>query len=164
MNKTVNINDIVNLVTPQLLNCLIYHDEDGSYKLFEQYQIVKKDNMFIVHRYRDEKQFQFFKLKHATAWSILDKYNKFHEANKILELDLKLESVKVDKLIHAKMKKKSKHDYLIHIIKYDQDVLRQNKFQRELDKYIVMAKMCQERGFQNELNRSSRKKKEQIGN
>lgn len=143
---------------------MFFKNDDGSHTIFEQYEIHQDKHKVTVYRYRDEKTFVFHKMKHAIAWTILDRSNKFYETARILELDLKLESVAVDKLIHSKLKKNKNFDFLLYSVKYEQDIERQNKFQREIDKYIIMAKMCQERGFQNELNRPARKQKEQISN
>jgi hypothetical protein len=162
MNKLEHIDKISKLVTPTLLNCLIYNDDD-SYVLFEKYKIFKTKGVFVVYRHRDEREFTFNKIKNATVWAILDKHDKFYEANRVLELDLLLESINVDKAIHQRLKKNLKSDYLLYSVKYEQDLIRQNKFQHELNKYITVAKICQERGFQNELNRPSGKQKEQVG-
>lgn len=163
MTKIDPFEKIQKLVTPSLLNCLIYNNDDGSYTLFEQYTLRKTNDVIAVYRYRDERNFTFNKMKNAVAWAILDKHNKLFEAARIIELDLKLESVNVDKLIHQKLMNSKNHDFFLYSVKYEQDITRQNKFQRELDKYIITARMCQERGFQNELNRPSRKQKEQVG-
>lgn len=162
MSKMNSIEKIEKLVTPSLLKCTFFNNDDGSYTLFEEYIITKNNDTITVYRYRDEKIYTFNKIKHAVVWAILDKHNKFYEASRVLELDLKLESVNVDKLIHRRLKKSKNHDFLLYSVKYEQDVERQNKFQHEIDKYIMTAKICQEQGFQNELNRSSRKQKEQV--
>jgi hypothetical protein len=157
------ISSFKTLLNSSLINCVIYPENNNTYVLFEKYVLTKQKDNVVVFRYGDEKTFLFNRVKNATAWAILDKHNKFYEAGRILELDHKLESINVDRMIHSKMRKGTLEEYMIYTTKHDQDILRQNTFQRELDKYITMAKICQERGFQNELNRSSRKQKEQVG-
>jgi hypothetical protein len=149
--------DFFNKVSLKVANQLIYFD-DTKYILFEKYEIKKKSKYYIVYRRTDEKSFNFNKLKNATTWVILDRYNKLNEARRVIELDLKLESVKMDKIIHAKLsKKKDLEQALVHMDKLQQDLDRQTKFQRELDKYIIMARSFQQRGFENELTRTSGK-------
>lgn len=149
-----------NRLLPDISKKIIYQDKD-RYILFDEYSIYSNNDYYTVDRYRDEKQFNFYKLNHATAWSVLDKYNKFYEAAKILELDLKLESIKVDKEIHKKFKKeKNSEKYMIFLSKFQQDLIKQRQFQREIDKYITVANICQRKGFENELKRTSRKKEQ----
>lgn len=133
---------------------LIYNLNENEYIFFDEYLIKYFDTNIILKRFRDDKEFKFNNIKHAAAWSILDKYNKFHEARRLLELDIKLYSVKVDKLIHRKLlKNKNIEDYFIMNTKLDNDVKREKEIMLEIDKYIIMANNCQQRGFENELKR-----------
>lgn len=150
------IEDLARLAMPKLMKCLIYK-EDSCYILFEEYSIKRDADVVLLNRYRDERQFQFNKLRNATAWAILDKYNKFYEANRVLELDGMLESIAVHKKIHDRLRKsKNLEEYTIQSHKLQTDLLHEKQFRNELDKYIVMANNCQQRGFQNELKRSAR--------
>lgn len=159
MNNVV-IESLEKFITKDLVKNLIYMVND-KYVLFDQYTIEKIKDGYTVYRYRDDRVFQFNKSRNATAWIILDKFNKFYEANRVLELDLKLSSVLVDKHIHSKMAKKSNlESYLLYMAKLQNDNMRQKKFQNELDKYITMAIICQQRGFENELTRTSRAQKD----
>lgn len=151
------IEQLAEIALPKLLKCLIYKRDDDSYVLFEEYSIKKDQSSAMLHRYRDDKYYMFNSLRHATTWAILDKYNKFFEANRVRELDLKLESIQVDKAIHKKLSRsKNLDERVIHSHKLQTDIEREKRFRNELDKYIVMANNCQQRGFQNELKRSER--------
>lgn len=159
MNNDI-IQSLQTLLTRDLMKNLIYTIDD-KHVLFGQYVIDKNKDVYTVYRYRDERAFQFNKIRNATAWVILDKFNKFFEANRVLELDLKLASVLVDKCIHTNMLKKSNlESYMLYTAKLQDDNIRQKKFQNEIDKYITMAINCQQRGFENELTRTSRTKKD----
>lgn len=159
MNNAI-IHSLEKFVTPDLVKNLIY-SVDNKWILFEKYSIEKQQEVYKVLRYRDEKQCSFGKLRNAAAWIILDKYNKFFEANRVLELDLKLSSILVDKFIHNKMLKKGDFEnFLLYSTKIQDDVLRHKKFQNELDKYITMAQNCQQKGFENELTRTARTQKD----
>lgn len=151
------VEQLASAALPKLLKYLIYQGEDNSYILFEQYSIKKDQGTVVLHRYRDDKVYTFNSIRHATAWAVLDKYNKFFEANRVHELDSKLESIQVHKLIHDKLRKsKNLDDHTIQSSKLQTDILREKQFRNELDKYIVMANNCQQRGFENELKRSER--------
>lgn len=151
------IESLARLALPRLMKYLIYKNDEDTYVLFEEYSIKKNKDYVTLNRYRDERQFQFNRLRNATAWAILDKHNKFYEANRLLELDSKLESIAVHKQIHDKLRKsKNLEDFTIQSHKLQTDLLHEKQFRNELDKYIVMANNCQQRGFQNELKRSAR--------
>jgi hypothetical protein len=155
---------IFSMAKPALIRSSIYM-EGNSYVFFERYRMKKYADSIVVTRFSDSKKLHFSCSQHAVTWIILDKYNKFYECNRVVELDSLLESIKVDKQIHTKLKQSSNLDsYLLYSVKQDQDTYRQNKFQNEMNKYITMAKSCQERGFQNELIRTTGKQKEQDGN
>lgn len=142
---------------PSLMKLLIYHNEHGHYIMFEKYAIKKiSSTEIIVERYRDEKEFKFSKLRNAVAWTVLDKNNKIYEANRLVELDARLIGLELDFAMHFKMKRNANSDkHIIILNKLQHDFDLQNKFQREIDKYIIMANERQERGFKNEPTRPS---------
>jgi hypothetical protein len=147
---------------PGLLNSLVYED-NGNYVMYEQYYIGKDGESYRVYRYRDEYCIAFNRLRNAATWCTLDHYNRYYEAGRVIYLDKKLESIEVDKAIHQKRQKASKWDeYEIASVKYQHDCNSQRIFRGELDKYIILAKSCQQRGFENELTRTARKQKEQA--
>lgn len=145
-------------VPPDYIKNLIYTDEGGSYVLFEQYTIKKIEDAFIVCRHRDDKMFPFYQLKNATVWVILDRNDLFAEANRVYELDRQLVGLKTEQIIHAKLRTKGTLDsYIVQTDKLQSVIDKQIRFRRELDKYIILAKTCQQRGFENELKRTARK-------
>ena len=152
------IENMIKDLLPSLSKSLIYYNDDDSYVLFEEYIIRKIGDQVLLIRKRDEKEFVFNHIRHATAWAILDKNNKFSEAKRLIDLDIVLESVEFDKQIHIKLRNKGDmNNYLLNTAKLQNDILRQRNFRSEIDKYITMANICQQRGFENELTRTSRK-------
>ena len=136
-------------VLPNLVNQLMY-DSDGYYTLFEEYVINKENDAYTVRRYRDESTLIFGNLRHAAAWCILDKHNKLNESRRLLELDARLTSVAADKKNHIRLTFKGDNKE-INNDKYLQDEAKEHGFKYEIDKYITMAKHCQQRGFKNEF-------------
>lgn len=162
MNNEI-IKSLERFVTPSLIKNLIYSIDDKKYVLFEQYVIDKKHDYYIVYRYRDDKMFEFNKLRNATTWIILDKFNKFYEAARVIDIDKKLYSISIEKNIHARILRKAGYDdFLLYSVKLQEDIISQKKFQNELDKYIIMAINCQQKGFENELTRTSRAQKDKV--
>lgn len=158
MNYDDKLSELVVKVIPSLLSNLIFDTDEGHYVLFNQYYIQKVDNYYQCHRYTDDYKQFFSSLKNATTWSILDKYNKIYEARRVIELDSLLAGISVDKSIHKKLKSVGNlENREINRDKLLFDLMKQNRFQHELDKYIILAKTCQQRGFENELTRTSTK-------
>lgn len=144
---------------PTISKLLIYDLEENEYMLFESYSVKKIEQEISVTRLGDEFTFNFSKMKNAIAWVILDFNKKFYEANRIIELDFKLNSIIIEKKIYINIKKKTKDSgrYLLMLDKIDHNIRSEIKFRDELNKYIRMANSCQQQGFENELKRSSRK-------
>ena len=166
MNKQQynKIEDFVRTVMPALIKSLIYDTEDGKYILFERYAIQKQNDKTLVVRYGDGRQQTFNRMRHAVAWVVLDKNMRMWEANRLVELDMRCEGLEFDIVQHERILRSTndseRYDLMTNKIQHDRAL--QNKFQKEIDKYIIMANDCQQQGFKNELIRSSRKQKEQI--
>ena len=147
----VKLDELVDKVGNSVLNILIYSNDDGQYVLFDKYFIAKAPGHFKLLRIRDDVILEFSYVRNAIAWAILDDKCRISEANRILELDQKMGSLKAEILLHKKHRTEISRD------KLSNSLSKQKKFQWELDKYIMMAKQCQERGFKNELTRTSAK-------
>lgn len=162
-NYTI-IEDFVKSYIPSLSKFCIYDTDDGRYIMFERYSVQKFSDKTVVNRYRDDRVLSFNRMRNAVAWVVLDKNNKMWEANRLLELDLRIVGLEIDLAQHERIKKTTndmeRYDIMINKIQHNRAL--QNKFQKEIDKYIIMANDCQQQGFKNELTRSSRKQKEPL--
>lgn len=148
---------LIEQVAPAMEKYIIY-DVDNSYILYDKYQITKSGIMWNVERFRDGVIKEFNKLRHATAWAILDNYGKYHESRRIADLDGALVSIISEIMLHKKLQWSGRPDIReINRDKYLVSSDKQRQIQWELDKYIHMAKICQEKGYQNELTRTTRK-------
>lgn len=153
-----NIETLISKLSPKLVNKLIYSIDQNTYVLFEKYHLIKNQDFYQIERKTDYTTHKFYQVKNAVAWVILDQHNKISEARRVLELDKKLESIKSEALLHKKLqingsteKREINRDKLSH------DLQKQKRFQWELDKYIILANTCQQRGYENELTRIARK-------
>jgi len=158
-SKFDKLEEFVRYYMPAISKFLIYDTEDGQHIMFEQYSVKRMSSYISVIRYRDERTFRFNKIRHAVAWVVLDKNKKFYESNRLIELDLRLTGLEIDLLQHQRIKNSSKdlNQYMLMLNKIQHDVALQNKFQVEIDKYIIMANDCQLKGFEYELTRPSGK-------
>jgi hypothetical protein len=128
------------------------------YVLYNQYAIVKKDDGATVVRRRDDFEINFYSVKNALTWAILDSRDKFYDAARVKELDMLLESVKVDRQIHENLRKRGTLEQRsINTNKLQLDIERQKRFIAEIDKYTITANHCHQRGIRNEPNRTSKK-------
>jgi hypothetical protein len=160
MSESVEFEKMVRSVYKDLLKTLIYTNESGDFILFEKYVIHKRKGHYEVEKTNVAHQLQFTSVKNAATWAILDHHNKIVEAKRVCELDAALTSILVDKGIHMKLQSSgSLESREINRDKFLHDVHRQNRFRQELDKYIIMAKSCQERGFKHELTRTAQHQK-----
>ena len=73
----------------KLKDTIVLHDGD-SYRLFEKYEISQKDNVYLVAKMTSDTVQTFSSLKYAVTWATLDRNNAIYEANRLLELDLKV--------------------------------------------------------------------------
>jgi hypothetical protein len=91
---------------------------------------------------------EFNKAKNALVWAILHRFTKISEANRVLHLDAMIAAMDVEIAIHRKLQKtKDSEKYLIYSSKLQQNIARQKQFLSELDKYIILAQRCQQRGL-----------------
>jgi hypothetical protein len=142
-----------------IMDVLIYEYKKNEFILFNIYTLkVNKDKSVVVSNIYNDNIYTFVNTKNATAWIILDYRNKIVPANRIMELDRKVASITVDRVIHSKMKKsRNLETREIHRDKLGYDLYKLSQFQNELDKYIILANNCQQQGFENELKRIHRK-------
>ena len=151
------LNEIAEIVLPKILTRIIV-DTDNGYLLFNEYFIKKQNNVFYLIRRGDEKEFYFNRLKNAITYAILHKNYKMHEATRVYELDNLMYGLLLEQKLYEKRKKKTKiEDFIILKNKIQNIIDKCIKITDELDKYIIVAKDCQQKGFEHEINRTKRK-------
>lgn len=151
------IEEIAEIVLPKIINKIIV-DTDGGYLLFNQYFIEKNDQCYKLLRRGDDKVFIFNSLKNAITYGILDKNYLLYEAMRVYQIDNLLVGIDFEKKIQEKSKKKGDiQSYMIRLTKLQNLNDKHNRFVNELDKYIKVAKDCQQKGFNYEINRIKRK-------
>lgn len=138
---------------------LIYDTSDG-YTFYDRYTVKKLNNQWVITRLSDLSEIIITNVKHAAAWCILDRYNMIPEAKLVLQLSKNLDSAGTQVLIHSKLKNRGEPGFReINSHKWIEATNKQKQIQIEIDKYIKLAKKCQDRGYQNELTRNARNQK-----
>jgi hypothetical protein len=122
---------------------------ENNYLVFNQYAIQQNDNNYRVVRRRDDFELTFNSKKLALLWSILDLNRHLYEANRVKMLDGLLISVEIEKTIHNRL---LKSNIVVYSNKIQQDILRNKKYNIEINKYIRLVNKLQKRNFENEIN------------
>lgn len=141
---------MVNKLINELLDLVIFQDEDGSFSLFGKYIIEKKSTFeFVVTAPPSSLLLSFGTLRNATAWCIMDKREKLYEARRLHELDLSLSGIDVGVFQHQKMLKKAKtaDEQLIYFAKLTEERLKKKKLTEELNGYVMNTKLWQTKRF-----------------
>lgn len=150
------LSTLISTIRPELWGNLVYQNDNHSYVLFNKYILIKTQNGCCVTRHSDENKFLFSSLKIATAWCTLDRYNKIIESRRVQELDNSISSAIAEKINLNRLRGRANPEQKeIYRDKLLQIVSHQKQFQWELDKYIILAKKCQQRGFDHELTRAT---------
>lgn len=128
---------------------IIYADDQGHYIFYDKYRLFNGNGSIIVEKFSDQSKYEFTTTKIASTWIILDHANKIMQCNRVLELDRLLAGALVDAMIHSK----HKNINAISGDKLQHDLYRQKQIQHEIDKYITLAKNCQEQRYKNDIQR-----------
>ena len=134
----------------ELEDVVIFQNLDGSYQLFNTYNITKSDkNDFVVTMLTTFTTHRFNILKHAVAWCTFDKRNMIYQSNRILKLDNLLAGLDVDISLHTKIFKNAKNseDKLIFLAKLSEDKMKKKRFTDEIYMYINDSKRWQTKRF-----------------
>lgn len=160
MNKiNYTVDELIQMFDSMFVSNIVYKTDEG-YIFFNKYRISKQGDMFVARRYTDDVIKTFSKLRYAASWCILDKYNKIPEAKRLSELSIMLDSVEAEIIVHSRLQKFGSVEIReINKGKWLAATDKQKRFQWELDKYIKLAKTYQDKGYQNELTRATRNKK-----
>ena len=135
---------------------LIWPNEEG-YEVFGHYQIQPLTPGYRVVCGISEVG-EFSSTRTALSWCIADKYQSFNTAREILRLDNKLTQLKNDIHTRAAIGDRSKNPGLRETIltKLESKIIQKKLLENQLNKLINWAKYIQQRGFEDETQRSGR--------
>lgn len=142
------------MIKEKLLNRLedivIFRNNDGSYSLFNRYDIKRVGEQYEVSNNQTWTTHKFSTLRNATIWCVADKRNKIYEANRIRDLDRKIGSLDADISVYSNLIKRNKKidDKLLFLTKMDEAQSRKNDLTAELNGYAISSKIWQTKQFQ----------------
>lgn len=152
--------DLENLVRTELRTLMpniIWRNDAGEYELFGKYRIISCRPGFKVYCSASEIG-TFSSTKTAVSWCVADKYQDFTLARQILHIDQQLENISNDIFVRLGIANRSRRVQLREDIdtKLEPKIIRKKQLENQLIKCVNSAKYLQQRGFDNEIARSSR--------
>lgn len=113
--------------------------------IYNRYAIEDGDTVTVRNRGGDVIA-QFYWVKLAVLWTILQHDGKYYEANRITHLNRMLGGVITDMQIHDRLSRRGEESSrFISRTKLEVDRGRYRQIMHELDKYSILARMCQEK-------------------
>lgn len=142
---------------PEAVTNLIFLDEDGAYKVFDRYKIIKEKAGSRVFCGASDIGL-FSSTKNAMGWCIADKFKAYNLAREILTLDIKLTALTSDITARATLADHSKNPIFRETIetKLETKIIRKKQVEEQLSKSVNWAKYIQLKGFNNETVRTGR--------
>ena len=136
-------------VLTDLQDIVIYQEQDGSYNLYNVYQIVKNEGLYTVISPSLRQPLTFNSLKNAVAWCAFDKQAKVYVSKRIVELDQRLVGLDADITLHQSLVSKTKNtdSKLVYLAKLVEEKLKRKQIKEELEGYIVESVSWQQRRF-----------------
>mgnify|MGYP003349433405 FL=1 len=106
----------------------------------------------------------FSSTKSAISWCVADKYRDYNLARQILLTDTRLDAISSDIFTRmAAANRSRKIEFKENIdAKLEPKIIRKKQLEKQLANLINSAKYLQQRGFDNEIARSSRTTKNQT--
>lgn len=127
----------------------IFQDSDGTYDLFDRYQIEEVDIGYKVIIKNGIGDRVFSSLKNAVSWCVFENKNNFSKANRIEFLDKMIAGVDLSIAMHKKLIQKTKDTEvkLIYASKLSEELMRRKSMVHEITEYINESKYWQNKRF-----------------
>ena len=140
-----------------LMPNVIWQTDNGSYEVFDYYRILPEQSGYRVFCSATEVG-SFSSTRSALSWCIADKNRAYNTAREILETDRKLACLTNDIGARAALGDRSKNPALREIIltKLESKIIKKKLLEKQLAKCVNWAKYVQQRGFDNETQRTGR--------
>ena len=136
---------------------LLWQNDLGEYEVFGRYRIVPMRPGYQVFCSATDVGI-FSNTRNALSWCIADKQSSFNTAREILTIDNKLTALTNDINARAAVGDHSNDPALREIIltKLESKIIQKKLLENQLSKCVNWAKYCQQRGFDNETQRTGR--------
>lgn len=138
-------------LTSKLKELVISRSKDGSYNLFNKYDItISSDGLYHVTVLDSEIPTPAFSvLKHAVTWCTLEQRKKYKETKRIQELDIQLASEDVEIALLKKRILASTDPNVksIFYAKYYEHKIKKRNMLKEIEEYVAESKYWQSKKF-----------------
>jgi hypothetical protein len=140
-------------ITPNL----IWQNNSGGYEVFGHYCIISAKPGYRVFC-GDTEIGVFSSTRSALSWCIADKNRSYNTARELLTIDQKLTVLTQDINTRAAIGDRSKNPALRETIltKLESKIIHKKVLENQLAKCVSWAKYIQQRGFDNETQRTGR--------
>lgn len=140
-----------------LMPNMIWQRDDGAYEVFDRYRIEAKKSGCQVWCSATEVG-TFSSTRSALSWCIADKHRAYNTARELLETDQKLACLTQDIATRAAIGDRSNNPVLRETIltKLESKIIQKKLLENQLTKCVNWAKYVQQRGFDNETQRTGR--------
>lgn len=141
----------------QELESKIILKNGSKYQVFGKYTVIPESGLFLVQR-QDTVLGKFETTRTALSYCIADKENNLNLARQILDLEQKLQYIRIAIDHRRAFGEKTKNSDLkeLSIVKIQHRQQQQHWLKSELEKCIKMAKYLHHKGFSNETERTGR--------
>lgn len=135
--------------TYSMVKNLVVTTDDGSYNMYDEYVISKNDRVYTVDKFTTFTIKDFFTLRNAVMWAILDKRNLVVEANRVTELDVILEGAmaNIDRYVYLSKKTQDLEMKSTYIAKLHQARAKKQEIMEELDDFSKNVNSWQYKKF-----------------
>jgi hypothetical protein len=146
-------NKLTKKISKEVLDTLgdlsVIQNSDGSYHLFNKYNIQKVNDTYVIQMDKIAGNKIFYVLKNAVTWCTYDKKNNIYESNRIFDLDKKLASLDTSILVHQRLAKNTKKmdDKLMYLAKLGEEKMQHRILSEELTAYVESARIWQNKRF-----------------
>lgn len=127
----------------------IFKNQDGSYELFNQFEITSENNKIKISKKRTLETCVFSSLKYAVTWCIFEQRNRINETIRIRELDRLIGSVDSEIKLHQNLIEKTKDIdlKLIYYAKLSQELAKKKHLIKEMDHFVKTSQQWQNDRF-----------------
>ena len=140
-----------------LMPNVIYQNARGVYEVFDRYRITREPGGYRVFCAATDVG-TFSSTRSALSWCIADKHRAYNTARELLETDRKLACLTNDIATRAALGDHSRDPALRETIltKLESKIIKKKLLEKQLAKCVDWAKYVQQRGFDNETQRTGR--------
>jgi hypothetical protein len=157
MNTTQEFKQLFHQEFRDIMPNTIWQNDNGEYEVFGHYRIQSTRPGYRVMCSATDVGV-FSSTRTALSWCIADKHRAYNTARELLTIDTKLTALTQDINARAAVGDRSQNPQLRETIltKLETKIIQKKLLENQLTKCVNWAKYIQQRGFDNETQRTGR--------